>query len=129
MVPADRMITGREVVERLGLRDRMRSVLFRQMERFPVLLLPAAATPAFEHGRREWDIDGQRLGLLDITSPVTPWNVLGMPGLTVPISVTPDGLPVGVQLVARPFEEELLLHIGEVLEEARGKFPPPAGFG
>ena len=128
MVPPGRNITGREVVEKLGLRDRMRAVLFRQMERFPVLLMPAAAAPAFKHRRREWDIDGQKLGLLDITSPVTPWNVLGMPGLTVPMSVTAEGLPVGVQLVARPFEEELLLHVGEVLEEARGKFPSPPGF-
>jgi Asp-tRNA(Asn)/Glu-tRNA(Gln) amidotransferase A subunit family amidase len=128
MVPPERNISGREVVERLGARDRMRSVLFRQMERFPVLLMPAAAAPAFAHRRREWDIDGQKLGLLDLTSPVTPWNLLGMPGLTVPMSVTPDGLPIGVQLVARPFEEELLLHIGEVLEEARGKFPAPPGF-
>ena len=128
MVPPDRNITGREVVEKLGARDRMRSMLFRQMDRFPILLTPAAAAPAFEHRRREWDVDGQKLGLLDITSPVTPWNLLGMPGLTVPMAVTSDGLPVGVQLVARPFEEELLLHIGEALEEARGKFPSPPGF-
>lgn len=118
-------ITGRQVVEQLGLRDRMRAVLFKQMERFPVLLMPVCAVPAFRHRERHWDVDGQALGLLDIMSPATPWNALGMPGLVVPMHVTPEGLPVGVQLVAKPYEEELLLQIGAILEAARGPFAAP----
>jgi Asp-tRNA(Asn)/Glu-tRNA(Gln) amidotransferase A subunit family amidase len=116
------------VVEHLGTRDRMRATLFRQMREFPVLLMPACPVPAFRHGQREWTIDGHTLGLLDITSLATPWNVLGMPGLVVPMDISPEGLPIGVQLVARPYEEELLLQVGEMLEEARGPFPGPPGF-
>jgi Asp-tRNA(Asn)/Glu-tRNA(Gln) amidotransferase A subunit family amidase len=125
---SDHVIQGRTVVEHLGARDRMRAMLFQQMRQFPVLLMPACAVPAFHHGQREWTVEGQKLGMLDITALATPWNLLGMPGLVVPMDVTPEGLPVGVQLVARPYEEELLLEIGERLEEARGPFPGPPGY-
>jgi Asp-tRNA(Asn)/Glu-tRNA(Gln) amidotransferase A subunit family amidase len=125
---ADHVIHGRTVVEHLGTRDRMRGMLFRQMKDFPVLLMPTSAVPAFRHGQREWTVDGQQLGMLDITALATPWNLLGMPGLVVPMDITPEGLPVGVQLVARPYEEELLLQVGELLEQARGPFPGPPGY-
>ena len=120
--------TGHQIVENLGHRDRMRAHLFRQMERFPVLLMPVCAVSAFEHRRREWNIDGQSLALLDIMGQVTPWNLLGMPGLVLPIDIDDQGLPVGVQLVARPYEEELLLAMGRVIEAARGPFPGPPGY-
>lgn len=113
-------ISGRDVVEQLMARDRMRALLMRQMERFPVVLMPVCATAAFPHRQRAWEIDGNTLGLLDIMAHVTPWNLLGMPGLVVPMDVDPDGLPIGVQLVGRPWDEELLLKIGEQLEHARG---------
>jgi Asp-tRNA(Asn)/Glu-tRNA(Gln) amidotransferase A subunit family amidase len=125
---ADQVIEGRTVVEHLGTRDRMRATLFHQMNQFPVLLMPACAVPAFRHGQREWTLKGHNLGLLDITALSTPWNLLGMPGLVVPMDITPEGLPIGVQLVARPYDEELLLQIGEALEEARGPFPGPPGY-
>ncbi|HYI94486.1 MAG TPA: amidase [Bryobacteraceae bacterium] len=130
MTDPNRIITGREVVENLGVRDRMRAALMQQMKRYPVLLMPVCATTAFPHGKRSWEIDDHKLGLLDLMSPVTPWNLLGMPSLVVPMDVTPEGLPIGVQIVGRPYEEELLLHIGEALETARGPFAAPtlAGF-
>jgi Asp-tRNA(Asn)/Glu-tRNA(Gln) amidotransferase A subunit family amidase len=128
MTDPDEVISGRTVVERLGLRDRMRGVLLRQMERFPVLLLPACAIPAFRHGQRHWEIRGDTVGLIDAMAPATPWNLLGMPGLVIPMDLTPEGLPIGVQLIAKPYEEELLLHIGQLLEQARGPFASPPGF-
>ena len=121
----NRSITAREVVENLGARDRMRTALMKQMDRYPVLLMPVCATTAFRRQQRSWEIEGRQLGLLDLMSPVTPWNLLGMPGLVVPMDVAPDGLPIGVQLVGRPYDEELLLHLGEALERARGPFPAP----
>ena len=68
------------------------------------------------------------MNILDVMAQATPWNLLGMPGLVVPMGVTKEGLPVGVQLVAKPYDEELLLHVGELLEQARGPFEGPAAF-
>ena len=128
MTDPEEVVSGRKVVEKLELRDHMRSALIQQMDRFPILLLPACAVPAFPHGQRHWSAGGETLGLIDVMAAATPWNVLGMPALVIPMDVTPEGLPVGVQLVARPYEEELLLHVGGLLDQARGAFPAPPGF-
>jgi Asp-tRNA(Asn)/Glu-tRNA(Gln) amidotransferase A subunit family amidase len=53
----------------------------------------------------------------------TPFNLFGLPAVVVPFGFTPDGLPVGIQLVGRPWEEELLLQFAVRMEEVRGPFP------
>ena len=58
--------------------------------------------------------------------PVTVFNLLGLPALTVPLTLDEEGMPVGVQIVGRPWEEEALLEIGVALEIARGGFAAPA---
>ena len=60
--------------------------------------------------------------------PVTPFNLLGMPGLVIPFDFDEHGLPVGVQLVGRPYEEELLLELAIRLEQVRGPFVGPPGY-
>jgi amidase len=52
--------------------------------------------------------------------PFTPtWNVTGQPAVSVPLVQSPDGLPIGVQLVGPPAGEELLIALASQLEEAR----------
>ena len=52
--------------------------------------------------------------------PFTPaWNVTGQPAVSVPLNQSPDGLPIGVQLVGPPAGEELLLSVAAQLESAR----------
>jgi amidase len=125
MVAKDVPITGQAVVERLAARDRMRSVLLAELARFPILLTPACAVPAFRHRERSWQAGGVQIGLLDAMSPATPFNLLSLPGLVLPMTMSSDGLPIGVQLVAGPYQEETLLAIGERLEESRGPMPVP----
>lgn len=118
-------ITGKQVVERLGQRDRMRAALLAKMEQTPVLLAPVCGVTAFRHGTRSWPTPQGDIGLLDAMSQVTPFNLLGLPGLAVPMGLTPEGIPVGIQLVGRPWEEERLLAIGEQLENVRGPLGIP----
>jgi aspartyl-tRNA(Asn)/glutamyl-tRNA(Gln) amidotransferase subunit A len=62
-----------------------------------------------------------------------PWNVTGNPALTVCAGFSPEGLPVGVQIVGGPFEDAVVLRVGHALEKATGTRavrppdPPPAG--
>ena len=58
----------------------------------------------------------------------TAFNLLGLPALAVPFAIGEEGLPVDVQLVGRPWDEELLLEVGVRLEDARGPFTHPSGF-
>ncbi|MHA1553165.1 MAG: amidase family protein, partial [Alphaproteobacteria bacterium] len=49
-------------------------------------------------------------------------NMSGHPGISVPVALSDDGLPLGLQLLAKPFDEEMLFRTGRVLEEAAGHF-------
>ncbi len=109
-------------------RDKLRVSLLRQMETHRVLLLPAAGVTAFPHRTRRWPTPKGDIGLQQAMEPLTPFNLFGMPGLVVPFGFDADGLPCGVQLVGRPYDEELLLEMGVALEEARGTFPAPEGY-
>ena len=115
-----------KVLEMLAERDKLRISMMRQMEKHRVLLLPPCGVPAFKHRERGWDTPTKKIGLFEAMMPVTAFNLVGFPALVVPFGFTAEGIPVGVQLVARPYDEELLLEIGMRLEEARGVFPAPA---
>ncbi len=92
-----------------------------------VLALPTCPVPT--PGIRETDTGGDarfmavanRLGTL-----VGPFNLLGLPALNVPAGLDRRGLPVGLQLVARPFGEALLLRVARALETAGGALSPSA---
>jgi len=113
------------VLEMLAERDRLRILLMNQMERHRVLLLPPCGVPAFRHRERSWQTPSKKIGLFEAMMPATVFNLAGFPALVVPFGFSSDGMPVGVQLVARPYDEELLLKVGIKLEEARGPFPAP----
>ncbi len=117
--------TARQVVENLAARDGMRADLLRQMRDFRVLLWPVAGTTAFAHRERRYPTDGKEIGLFQAMMPLLPANLLGLPAVVIPWTMSPDGLPIGIQLIGRPWEEELLLEIAIRLEEARGEFALP----
>jgi amidase len=110
--------SSQDLLLNLAARDAMRTHLFRQMEEFPVLLTPVCGATAFPHRQRPFD-------LLKMMEPVTVFNLLGMPAVVIPFGMSADGLPIGVQLVARAYEEELLLELATRLEDVRGPYPSP----
>ena len=108
-------------------RDRTRSELLRQMETHRVLICPVASIPAFRHGEREWTVDGHTVRYLDAMSYTQWFNALGNPAAVVRAGTSPEGLPIGVQIVGRPFEEELVLSVAAAIEAGTGGYrPPPA---
>lgn len=102
-------------------RDLVRMQVFEQMKNFPVLLCPVAAIPAFHHGERRWQIDGKQIEYLDAWSYCEWFNLLGMPAAAVPVSRSVEGLPIGVQIAAQPWQEESVLSVAEILEEGSRK--------
>jgi Asp-tRNA(Asn)/Glu-tRNA(Gln) amidotransferase A subunit family amidase len=117
-----------DLVFNLATRDRLRAGLLREMENVPLILAPVCGVSAFKHRERRWQTDTKEIGLFEAMMPVTPWNLFGMPAATVPFGMSSDGLPIGVQIIGRPWEEELILEAAVRLEEARGPFPAPPGF-
>jgi Asp-tRNA(Asn)/Glu-tRNA(Gln) amidotransferase A subunit family amidase len=106
-------------------RDLLRAEILRQMQDTPVLLSPVSASPAFRHGQGNY-LPGT--GYRD-TMRFSQWlNLIGFPGASVPVGVSNEGLPIGVQVIGRPFEDELVLAVAEAIEQARGPWlAPPIG--
>ncbi len=82
-----------------------------------LLLSPVAATPAFKIGERI--SDPLQMYLNDIFT--TAVNLVGVPGLTVPLTLSKNGLPIGVQLTSRHFDEQILFDAGSAIK-ARARF-------
>ena len=121
-------LTGRTLLDAWIQRDLLRARFFAQMQRYPILLCPAAAIPAFRHGERSWQIDGKTVHYLDAWSYTEFFNLLGNPAAVVPVGRSSEGLPIGVQIVGRPWEEEQVLAVAAALEQqcAAWRIPPTA---
>ena len=117
--------TGPTLLNTWMQRDELRGKILAQMQRFPILLCPAAAIPAFRHGERRWEVDGKTVKYLDAWSYTEWFNLLGNPGAVVPVGQSGEGLPIGVQIVGRPWEEELVLAIAAEVERECGGFRKP----
>lgn len=109
---------GIDVLTQLAVRDKMRGAVLRAMADVPVLISAPCAIPAWAYRERP-------APFLETMRASFVWNLFGFPALVLPFGFTPEGLPVGVQLIGRPWEEETLLSVGRQLEEARGPFPLP----
>jgi len=117
--------TGQTLLYTWLLRDELRNQILAQMQVFPILLCPAAAIPAFRHGERVWKVEGKTVKYLDAWSYTEWFNLLGNPGAVVPVGQSAEGLPIGVQIVGRPWEEELLLAVATEVERECGGFRKP----
>jgi Asp-tRNA(Asn)/Glu-tRNA(Gln) amidotransferase A subunit family amidase len=105
-------------------RDLLRAKILQQMRDVPILLSPVSTTTAFRHGEGTWR-PGEKQCYRD-TMPFSQWlNLTGFPGASVPVSVSAEGLPIGIQVIGRPYEEELVLAVAERIENARGPWQPP----
>jgi Asp-tRNA(Asn)/Glu-tRNA(Gln) amidotransferase A subunit family amidase len=118
--------TGRTLLDAWIQRDLLRARFFVQMRQYPILLCPAAAIPAFRHGERSWHVEGKTVHYLDAWSYTEFFNLLGNPAAVVPAGQSPEGLPIGVQIVGRPWEEEQVLSVAAALEKQCGawRIPP-----
>ena len=115
-------ITMERFVAMCTARDRERAGILEAMRDVPILLSPVCAAPAFHHGKGSWKTgEGYR-----DTMRHSQWlNLAGLPGVSVPMGISPEGLPIGVQLIGRPYEDELVLSVAERLESGRGAWQPP----
>jgi amidase len=105
--------------------DLLRSKTLVEMSKYPVLVCPVASIPAFRHDEREWVVEGQTVKYLDAVRYTQWFNALAAPAAVVPVGSSPEGLPIGVQIVARPFKDETALGIAAVVDAAFGYGPPP----
>jgi aspartyl-tRNA(Asn)/glutamyl-tRNA(Gln) amidotransferase subunit A len=85
------------------------------------ILTPATPSAAFGIGEKG-GADPIEMYLNDVFTVTV--NMAGLPGIAVPGGLSAEGLPLGLQLIGRPFEEESLFSLGQVIEDAAGRFSP-----
>ncbi|HEX9595937.1 MAG TPA: amidase [Anaerolineales bacterium] len=108
-------LSSMEVEQHLFTWDRFRRALISFMAQYDVILTPVAELPATPHGTDS--------GWIPYT---LPYSLTGWPGVVVPAGTSPEGLPIGVQIVARPWRDDVALAVAQVIEQALGGWHPPA---
>ena len=118
------VVALKSFMEACAARDHVRADILRQMRDVPILISAVSTAPAFRHGQGTYRT-GDTHNYRD-TMKYCQWlNLAGFPGLSIPFGRSPEGLPINLQLIGRPYEEELLLAVGESLERVRGPWRAP----
>ncbi|MDB5620805.1 amidase [Tardiphaga sp.] len=115
-------------------RNRLRAqwrALFRE---FDAVICPVMPTPAYPHDhepdqtKRVIDIDGQNYPYVDQLVWPGIATLPGLPSTAIPVAMSNDGLPIGLQIVGPWLEDRTPLKLAELIEQAFGGFVPPKGF-
>lgn len=108
--------TYRDLLMAWVLQDQLRFKFGQQLRDYPIWLCPVSAVPAFRHGEREWSVDGELVGYPGAFVYSQVFNLLGAPAATIPAGASPDGMPIGVQIVAGPNQDRALTAVARELE-------------
>lgn len=115
------LITAADYLDAQRLRRILSEEFSKVWERVDCLLTPSTPTPAPKIGETMLSPGGVTQDLRVVTTRlVRPFNVLGWPALSLPCGLSKDGLPIGLQLVAPPHGENVLLRACAALEDALG---------
>jgi amidase len=117
-------LTATELLNAWAELDVLRAKTLSEMSEYPVLLCPVASIPAFRQNERAWTIDGKSVEYFDAMRYTQWFNALACPAAVIPVGASLEGLPIGVQIVARPFEDEVALGVAAVVDAAFGYRPP-----
>ncbi len=112
-------VSAGELYDILRRWDAFRSELLGWGERFDVIVCPVFAGPAPRHGETAAE------GEIDPTSYTTPSSLTGWPSATVRCGTSPEGLPLDVQVIAKPWRDDVALAVALELERALGGWVPP----
>jgi aspartyl-tRNA(Asn)/glutamyl-tRNA(Gln) amidotransferase subunit A len=100
----------------------------KALDKFTVLVAPTAAIPAprIDIGGRAIGADGKPVDMVAAVLRFTaPFNVTGQPALALPTGLSPDGLPLSMQVIGKPFDEATLFKVADAYERARGSLAEP----
>ncbi len=106
--------------------EKLRLAIKEYFSRYDIFLCPTVPMPAFPHGQNEFHIEGRDMAGRHTLRITLPWDLTGSPAISVPFGFSSDGMPIGVQVVGRHFDELKLLQVARKLEAAmfQSRRPP-----
>jgi aspartyl-tRNA(Asn)/glutamyl-tRNA(Gln) amidotransferase subunit A len=110
--------------------EALRSAFAGYFANFDVLLCPVNPVTATPHGALELVVDGVTAPWTHVMAATSPFNLTGLPALSVPYGFSSEELPIGIQLVSKWFDESTILRLGALLERNGGlgdRRPPITG--
>jgi Asp-tRNA(Asn)/Glu-tRNA(Gln) amidotransferase A subunit family amidase len=107
-------------------RDAIRAQVLGFMEQHNILLLPVASVPALDPRTGSYTVSGKDIPWTELGSCCRAISILGFPVAVVPCGLSREGLPVGVQVVGRPYRDREVLAVAAALEREFGRFSPPS---
>jgi aspartyl-tRNA(Asn)/glutamyl-tRNA(Gln) amidotransferase subunit A len=100
--------------------EALRSAFAGYFQKFDVLLCPVNPMTATLHGAQEVVVNGQTVSWTHVMSATCPFNMTGLPALSVPYAFSSESLPINIQLVSKWLDEETILRLGSLLERKGG---------
>lgn len=98
-------------------RERVREEILRWMKTTPLIVMPVGSVPAFAHGASRVDVKGQSISIFRAFGYSHAANVFGLPSVVVPAGRSAEGLPIGIQIIGRPFAERTIMAAAGAIEE------------
>lgn len=99
------------------------------MEHTPLLVTPVGATPAYKNKTLKVTVGERTMSTFRAFSYSQTCNAFDLPSVVVPGGRSLEGLPIGVQIIGRPFAEEMVLDAAAIIEEALGGWQMPSHLG
>ncbi len=125
VVEQSKSISIDEMIAATKARGELGSQMRQFMEKFDALLLPTMPITAFEAGRLQPGDPDHKGKWVNWTPLTYPFNLTQQPAASVPCGIAANGMPVGLQIVGRMFEDRKVLRISAAVELAVGGFEPP----
>jgi aspartyl-tRNA(Asn)/glutamyl-tRNA(Gln) amidotransferase subunit A len=117
---AGELMLASQYLKVLRVRTLVKEAFRQAFEGIDAIVCPTLPTTAARVGQQEFEFpNGARKSVMDAyVGHSAPANVTGLPALTVPCGFDSTGMPVGLQIIGRPFDEQMVLRVGQAYESA-----------
>ena len=115
---AGRLVTGPDYLKAEQLRRVLMQDFQKAFEALDAIVVPTTPLTAWAHDATTVDLAGRPENVLAASWRLTyPFNLTGLPALSIPCGFDRRGLPVGLQIVAKPFDEAMALRVAYAYEQ------------